>query len=278
MPARRDRRKRRCSGRPPRAAARGSRRTRGRRRVAPRSPTCPARARRRSASRRDADSAASGPVLLAPMGIGRGRSIAAATTTPRRRRPHPTRGRRSDRETWDSPRRRTNGRPHGGRHAPGRSTRPFWRHLGEGLGEAVGERLDHDRLVVVVVRLEARGDLVDRRARGDRRRRRRSRRRRLAAARRSRPGTGSACRRRRVRLLAQAREARDLARRALVGVDDDVVAVAVRRPEAVTRRAVSAASRRSASSSAWASRTARARPRRPPGRRGSSGTCPSAPR
>ena len=42
--------------------------------------------------------------------------------------------------------------------------------LGERLGEAVGERLDHDRVVVVVLGLEARGELVGAEAGGDRER------------------------------------------------------------------------------------------------------------
>ena len=39
--------------------------------------------------------------------------------------------------------------------------------LGERLGQAVGERLGHDRVVVVVVFLEARDELLDADARGD---------------------------------------------------------------------------------------------------------------
>ncbi len=42
--------------------------------------------------------------------------------------------------------------------------------LGERLGEPVGERLDHDRVVVVVLRLEAGGELVGAEAGGDRER------------------------------------------------------------------------------------------------------------
>ena len=42
--------------------------------------------------------------------------------------------------------------------------------LREGLGEAVGERLDHDRVVVVVLRLERGGELVGAEPGGDRER------------------------------------------------------------------------------------------------------------
>ena len=133
--------------------------------------------------------------------------------------------------------------------------------LGERLGQPVGERLHGDRAVVVVLGLVAR-----RRARRRRGSRRRTRRRGRRRARRSRRGSGSAGRRR-GRLLAQEAEAR--------AVDDDVVALGVRRPEAVDARAPAA------EPSCRISRGAPARRRRArarPGARGSPGTCPSGPR
>ena len=100
-----------------------------------------------------------------------------------------------------------------------RAARGLVEVLGERLGEAVGERLDHDRVVVVVLGREARGELVGADPGGD------GERADVIAV--GRDVVGERAVRPRVavvRLLAEEAEARV--------ADDDVVSLRVRRPEA----------------------------------------------
>ena len=142
------------------------------------------------------------------------------------------------------------------------AARPLVQVLGERLGEPVGERLDHDRAVVVVLGLEARGELVGAVDRDRERAEVVAGRRDVVgeasgsgASRRSRPagaGTGSASR----------------------PSSDDVVALGARRPEAVdAARPEQLVARRSRRAAPARRRRARA----PRAARGSPGTCPSAP-
>ena len=104
--------------------------------------------------------------------------------------------------------------------------------LGERLGEPVGERLDHDRVVVVVLGLEAGGELVGADARGDRERAE------VVAG--GRDEVGEAAVRPRspyVGLLAQERRSASPSRR------HDVVAVGRRGPEPVDAARAAAACR-----------------------------------
>ena len=150
--------------------------------------------------------------------------------------------------------------------------------LGERLGQPIGQRLDHDRVVVVVVALRSGAPARRRRARGDRERADVVGHAASRAARRSRPATGSACRRRSLPAAAACGSA--------------PAPPAARRPcrrRCRRRRCWPARSRRRRArvssllvddlrrAAPARCRTARAPPRRTAGGRGSPGSGPSAP-
>ena len=150
--------------------------------------------------------------------------------------------------------------------------------LGERLGQPIGQRLDHDRVVVVVRLLELPRELVGAEARRDRER--------AEVVRHAALARGDEIGQRQIRLVvgdrspAAAASAKRVssARPRVVLVDDDVVAVAVRRPEAVdAARREQLARRRCDRAAPARCRTARAPRRRTADDRGSPGSGPSAP-
>ena len=148
---------------------------------------------------------------------------------------------------------------------------------GERLGQPIGQRLDEDRVVVVVCPLEAPREVVGAEAGRDGER--------ADVVGGAGARVGDEIGERQVRLavgdrllLPQHVEAHQLAGPALVAEEHDVVAVAGGRPEAVDAARRRAAARRRSDRAACARcRTARAPPRRTAGGRESPGSGPSAP-
>ena len=157
--------------------------------------------------------------------------------------------------------------------------------LGKRLGQPIGERLDDDRGVVVVLRLEAADEIVDAVPRGDREGAD------VIDDRRCSTGATKSASERFGLSSAMTSCWRSIGKRAISGtgtsgrvpsrwwlVQDDVVAVAVRRPEAVdAARAEELAADDAVEQRLRRARRGRAPRRRVAGGRGSQGSGPSAP-